>query len=220
MKLLFPLLAAGFLLTACSNLPTVQPAGDFAATLQPLCRDPFPKGKWQFVHSIEAVMPGGRSAFVTGVVVLSSVDRTFRCVILTIEGLAVFDAEWDRRLTVNRAIAPFDSKPFAEGLAEDIRLLFLHPRGSPVESGLLQDGDSLCRYRDSNGGIVDVVSRGGGGWGIQRYTRDLHLVRTVNMVPGGSAGQDEIPQKIELTARGPQAYKLIMNLVEAVRIEE
>lgn len=221
MKWLFVLLAAGILFTACSSLPKVHPAGDSAAAKTPQsCPDPFPKGKWQFVHSIEAVMAGGRSAFVTGVAMISSADRSFRCVIMTIEGLAVFDAEWDRQLAVNRAIGPFDSKPFAEGLAEDIRLLFLQPLGPPIESGFLDNGASICRYRDSGEGIVDVVSKGNGNWEIRRYAPDLSLLRTVSMAPGKKNDNAGIPQKIELKAHGSQVYKLIMNLVEAVQIRE
>jgi hypothetical protein len=221
MKWFFLLLAAGFLFTACSNLPRVHPAENFAAEkIQQTCRDAFPKGKWQFVHSIEAVMPGGKSGFLTGVVVTDSADRSFRCVILTIEGLAVFDADWHGQLTVNRAISPFDSKPLAEGLAGDIRLLLLHPPGPPIETGFLEDGASICRYRDSDGGIVEVVSKGNGDCGIRRYADDFRLLRTVNMAPGKNTGHDGIPQRIELTAHGSETYRLIMNLVEAVPIEE
>lgn len=220
MKWLFLLLAAGFLFTACSNLPKVHPARDFAARGHQTCQDPFPKGKWQFVHSIEAVMPGGKSVFVTGVAVISSADRSFRCAIMTIEGLAVFDAEWGPGLTVNRAMAPFDSKPFAEGLAEDIRLLFLDPPGPMIEAGFLENGASISRYRDPDGGIVDVICKGSGHWEIRRYARDLRLLRAVNMAPGRNTEPARIPQKMELTAHGSEGYKLIMNLIEAVPIEE
>ena len=220
MKGFYLLLAAGLLLTACSHLPKIQPAGDLAAAkIQQTCQDAFPKGNWQFVHSIEAVMPGGKSAFLTGVAMIFPAERSFRCLILTLEGLALFDAEWDRQLAVNRAISPFDSRPFAEGLAGDIRLLFLRPPGSPIESGFLENGASLCRYRDSDGGIVEVVSGGNGNRRIHRYTRDFRLIRSVNMVPGENTAHDGIARTIELTAHGPQGYKLIMHLVEAVPID-
>jgi hypothetical protein len=221
MKGFFLHLAIGFLLTACSHLPEMQPAGDLAAAkIEQICQDAFPKADWQFVHSIEAVMPGGKSAFLTGVAMIFPAKRSFRCLILTLEGLALFDAEWDRQLTVNRAISPFDSKPFAEGLAGDIRLLFLRPPGSPIESGFLENGESLCRYPDSDGGIVEVVSGGNGNRLIRRYTHDLRLIRTVDMVPGENTGHDGVARKIELTAHGPQSYKLIMQLIEAVPIKE
>ena len=221
MKWLLPLIAAGILFTACGNLPKVHPAGDLAtARINQTCRGPFPEGKWQFVHSIEAVMPGGRSGFVTGVVVVSPADRSFRCAIMSLEGLALFEAEWGSELVVHRAIAPFDSRPFAEGLAEDIRLLFLHPSGSPSESGFVADGAPLCRYRGSDGEVVDVVSKGAGRWEIRRYARDLGLLRSASIAEGKKSGPDGIPGRIELTAHGPQTYKLVMNLVEAVPIEE
>jgi len=162
------------------------------------------------VHSIETLVHGGRSAFVTGVVVVSSRERSLRCVIMTLEGLAVFEAEWDGQLKVNRAIAPFDSKLFAQGLIEDIRLLFLRPPGSPLESGILENGSSICRYRVPEEGIVDVVSQEEGRWEIRRYAADFKLLRTLRIAP----------DTVELTAHGPRGYKLNMNLLEAVRIEE
>jgi len=128
---------------------------------------------------------------------------------MTLEGLAVFEAEWDGQLKVNRAIAPFDSRLFARGLMDDIRLLFLRPTGAPLESGFMENGNSICRYRDPDEGIVDVVSEGKDRWEIRRYAGDLRLLRTVKMGPGA----------IELNAHGSQAYKLNMNLLEAVRIE-
>lgn len=221
MKWLLPLLAAGILLTACSNLPKVHPALDpSAAKITRTCRGPFPVGKWQFVHSIEAIMPAGRSGFVTGVVVVSPSERSFRCAIVSLEGLALFEAEWGSELVVHRAIAPFDSKPFAEGLAEDIRLLFLRPSGSPSESGFLADGAPLCRYRGSDGEVVDVVSKGAGQWEIRRYARDLGLLRTASIAEGKKSGPDRIPGRIELSAHGPQTYKLVMELVEAISIQK
>jgi hypothetical protein len=220
MKRFLLLLAAGFFFSACSGLPKVHPARDFpSANTHQTCRNVFPEGKWQFVHSIEAVI-GGKSVFVTGVAVISPAERSFRCAIMTIEGLAVFDAEWGPELTVNRAMAPFDSRPFAQGLAADIRLLFLYPSGFPFESGFLKNGASICRYRDSDGEIVDLVTKGDGNWEIRRYASDFRLLRTVHMAPGKKTGQAGVAQKIELTAHGSQGYKLTMNLIEAVPIEE
>lgn len=220
--LLLLLPATCLLLLSCSTLPQVHKVeGTTAAQIERICRNPFPKGKWQFVHSIEAVMPHGRSIFVTGVTVISSADRSFRCVIMTMEGLVIFDATYRKRLTINRAISPFDSQVFAEGLARDIRLIFLHPPGPPVESGFLEDGTSICRYRSTDGGLVDVVCRGSGKWEIYRYDHDLRLLRTVRFTPGKETGADKnIPRRIELTAYGSKGYKLIMDLIEAVRIEE
>lgn len=221
MMRLFPLIAAIFLLPACGGLPKVQPAGGPAgARITQSCLDPFPGGRWQFVHSIEAKMPGGRSGFLTGVAVVSPLERSFRCAVLTLEGLSVFEAEWGPGLVVHRAVAPFDSRPFAEGLVEDLQLLFFPPPGSPSESGLLADGAALCRYRGPGGEAVDVVSRGGGRWEIRRYARDLSLARVASLAPGKKNHPQGIPGRIELTAYGAQSYKLVMELVEAVPIQE
>ncbi len=222
MRRLLPLLAVVALLTSCSNLPRVGPAGRLAATrIRQTCLNHFPKGKWQFVHSIEDVMPDGKKVFVIGIAVISSADRSFHCVIMTLEGLVVFDATYRRRLTVNRAFAPFDSRAFAEGLVKDIRLIFLRPEGAAVESGFLKNGTSICRHREADGGFEDVLCRHGGHWEIRQYAQDDRLLRTVKITSGKDAeGNAGVPKKIELSAHGPQSYKLIMNLIEAVRIRD
>lgn len=220
MKRLLLLLSAAALLASCSaELPRVAPAGPpTAERIRQSCLTPFPKGKWQFVHAIEAVMSGGKKVFVMGVVVMSSEERSFQCVIMTLEGLVVFDAAYRGQLTVDRAIAPFDSKAFAEGLAKDIQLIFFRPSGPLVDSGFLEKGASVCRYRYPGGGFVDVISNRDRCWEIRQYGLDDRLLRTVKMHPGqGAAG---MPKRIELRAQGPRGYKLIMNLIEAVPIQE
>lgn len=221
MRRLLPLLAAVTLLASCSNLPRVDPAGGLAAAqIRQTCLNHFPKGKWQFVHSIEAVMPDGKRVFVIGIAVISSTDRSFHCVIMTLEGLVLFDATYRQRLTVNRAIAPFDSRAFAEGLAKDIRLIFLRPDGIPVASGFLKNGTSICRHREADGRFEDVVCGHDGHWEIKQYTRDDRLLRTVTITSGKDTESNAgIPKKIELSAHGPNGYELIMNLIEAVRIK-
>ena len=113
MKSLCLLFFVGCILISCSALPKLQPSNRSARVeLPPACQRLFPNGEWQFVHSIEAVMPGGHKGLVMGVTVISSRDRIAHCVLMTIEGLVVFDARYDQELVINRAVAPFDREGF------------------------------------------------------------------------------------------------------------
>ena len=220
MKQFLSLLFTGCIVIACSALPQVHPV-DFAAgtRLSRKCDNLFPIGKWQFVHSIETTMPDGHKGLVMGVSVISSRDNIARCVIMTIEGIVLFDARYDQRLVVQRAVPPFDSQGFAEGLIRDIQLIFFAPEGPLSETGNVKDGASICRYQNPDGRIVDLVIHGDRTWQIRQYNRQFRLKRTVSAFfsqenPGEN--QYTIPHRLELTAYGDAGYKLIMDLVEAV----
>ncbi len=207
------------LILSCSSLPQVYPAAD-SADLQPgrACRGPFPDGDWQLLHSIEASLPGGKKGFLMGLTVLSSSNRTARVVIMTLEGVVVFDALYDKQITVKRAIAPFDSEVFANGLIEDINLIFFKPSGSILASGFLKSGAAVCRYQKPDGRIEDIISQGEDNWEIRLYLPDYRLARTVKSMY--LADRKGISDKIELNAHGSPGYALVMDLVEAIPLTE
>ncbi|MFC1856838.1 hypothetical protein ACFL9U_02290 [Thermodesulfobacteriota bacterium] len=205
---------------ACSALPQVQPASGAAREEVPRkCLSLFPKGKWQFVHSIEATMPEGQKGLVIGVTVISSRDKIAQSVIMTIEGLVIFDARYDRQLVVNRAVVPFDTEGFADGLLKDIQLIFFTPEGSLVESGYLSSGASVCRYQNPDGSIVDLAIHADHRWRISQYSEQHRVSRTVDAFftkqdPGSD--HTKFPDRLELKAHGFPGYALVMDLVEAV----
>ena len=219
MKHILLLLSVLGLILSCSSLPQVYPAAD-SADLQPdqACRGPFPDGDWQLLHSIEASLPGGKKGFLMGLTVLSSSNRTARVVIMTLEGFVVFDALYDRQITVKRAIAPFDAEVFANGLIEDINLIFFKPSGSILASGFLKSGAAVCRYQKPDGRIEDIISQGEDNWEIRLYLPDYRLARTVKSIY--LADRKGISDKIELNAHGSPGYALVMDLVEAIPLTE
>jgi len=209
----------GFILS-CSSLPQVYPAGG-SADPQPArtCRGPFPDGDWQFLHSIEATLPGGKKGFLMGLTVISSSNRSVRCVLMTLEGFVVFDALYDGKITVKRAVTPFDAEAFANGLMEDINLIFFKPTESVITSGFLINGSAVCRYQKSDGRMVDIIDQGKHTWEIKQYLPDYRLVRTVKIMSTAepdSAGRKEISDSILLIAHGSSGYSLAMDLVEAI----
>jgi hypothetical protein len=209
---------------SCSGLPRVYPAAG-SADPQPdrVCRSPFPRGDWQLLHSIEATLPVGKKGFLMGLTVISSSNRTARVVIMTLEGFVLFDAFYDSQITVNRALAPFDSNAFANGLIEDINLIFFKPSGSITTSGFLKSGAAVCRYQKPDGRVVDIISRGAPNWEIRQYRPDNRLAQTVKMVSAKKtnlADHRGISDKIELKAHGSPGYTLVMELVEAVPLDK
>ena len=220
MKLMCLLLCIGCILISCSTLPGLQPAVRSDRTELPqTCLRLFPNGKWQFVHSIEAVMPGGQRGLVMGVTVISSLDKTAHCVLMTIEGLVVFDARYDQELVIHRAVAPFDQDGFAAGLISDIQLIFFMPQGPLLENGNDPNGAFVCRYQTPDSGIVDLVIDADHTRHIRQYTAQRRLRRTVDAFftkPETDGSGPDFPDRLELTAHGVVGYTLVMDLVEAI----
>jgi hypothetical protein len=217
---------AALLLVAnsCARLPQMHPVGGPAASPHEVnCNLPFPQGKWEFVHYIEATLPGGKKGFVTGVTVISPMTGSIDCVIMTLEGFVLFNARSDQGLVVNRALAPFDKIEFAKGLMRDIRLIFLQPDGCFVGAGLLEDGFPTCRYETREGETIDIVTFSDGSWEIRRYGTTRRLTRTIRAshpVRAGCFAEGAIPSRLELKAYGLWGYELSMDLVSASRLSE
>jgi hypothetical protein len=208
---------------ACSPLPKLQPMdGSALQELQQECRRPFPEGKWQLLHSIEATLPGGAKGWVLGLTIIAFPARTAHCIIMTIEGLVVFDAQHDRQLVINRKVPPFDSDEFAEGLIKDIQLIFFPPEGPLTAAGIDKNGATVCRHQHPDGQIVDIITGNDNGWELKQYSGDLRLSRTVKAFydeNGGPAARFGIPARLELTAHGSPGYALTMDLLDAVPLK-
>jgi hypothetical protein len=207
------------LLLACAHLPPITPLA--VAPPPGLGQESFsifPDGKWQFLHTIRAEMPGGINFVMLGLTVISSRLRTTRSVIMTLEGFVVFDGEYDQQLIVHRALPPFDSPHFAGGLMDDIRLIFLQPDGPVIGFGELENGSIVCRHATPDGSTIDIGLQRDGGWELRRYSPAQRLTRTVRALPGARS-KAGFPEALELAAYGDQTYKLAMTLVEAVQIE-
>ncbi len=86
---------------SCSGVPKFveDPA------VQMSCGLPFPKGNWQFIHSIEATMPGG-TASVIGITDISSDLETIDCIIMSIEGLLLLDGVYRGGLVLTGGFSP------------------------------------------------------------------------------------------------------------------
>lgn len=156
-----------------------------------------------------------------GVTLIRPAEREIHAVMMTIEGLVMFDGRWEAgAVTIDRGVPPFDSLHFARGLLEDIRLVFLPPEGAPSAVGIAEDGTPVCRYEGKGGETVDVIPISDGGWRIDRYAdgKRARTVRAESVVPIAEPEPFSIARKITLTAEGGGAapdYSLTLTLLEA-----
>ncbi|MDY6792967.1 MAG: hypothetical protein SWH54_17010 [Thermodesulfobacteriota bacterium] len=208
---------------SCTGLPKLDPVNP---TLLPgihqRCSDVFLQGKWRLVHLIEFAMPGNQQSFVMGITVISPQEEKIESVIMTIEGFVFLDAYYDQKVVINRGIPPFDSSDFVRGMMDDIKLMFFKPEGRLMESGMSGDGSHVCRYRNVDGGVVDVIVTKGCDWKIQKYSPDGGLIKTVQAdhceKASVSAKKNGLPGRIKLASFGINRYALAFELKEAKRI--
>jgi hypothetical protein len=171
------------------------------------------------VHTIAAELPGQQTRTVIGISVVFPARRSVQAVLMTIEGLVLFNAVYTTQaLDVRRALPPFDSPAFALGLMQDVQLLFLSPAAASAESGRLASDGPGCRFERKDGRIVDVVPAADGGWQLFLYEgrRLQRQVQAEVCREGPNAG---IPCRLELTAHGRLSYHLKMALIEAEPVQ-
>ena len=210
------LAAAVLLLGGCAHLPPIQPFDSaHQARVEAKCRSAFLKGRWQLVHTIDASLPGGRQAVFTGVIVFSAKDGSIHCVLMTLEGFVLFEAVDNGRLSVKRAVGPFENDHFAKGVMDDLHFLFFEPAGGIVTAGRFDDGQTGCRYRSAHKRTVDVEPLAAGGWRIRQYDRTGQLLRTATAEDVDARG---VPHRLTLEAGGRHGYRLAMRLIEAIKL--
>ncbi len=219
------LITLSFLLSGCAaekqlHLPElVGVSADQAfqdETRAEACLAIFPKGNWQFVHSIEFSMGNGSGTTVVGVTTLTGND--IACALVTVEGLTLFMADFhqDSSFVVRRAVPPFDTHEFATGMMGDIRAIFQPPgsnSGKKVQQGQLDGSNAVCRYQGEDGGVVDVLPTVHDCWQIKSYTPDLIMSRSI---VGQSCRKYEslsIPDYLVLKTYGQTGYTLKMKLI-------
>lgn len=199
----------------CSHLPAIQAVHDASGSEAALCDRIYPQGDWQFLHSIEATPPAGGKLTILGLSQLSSANRTLHSVMLTVEGVVMFEADYDGTIDIQRAVPPFDKPGMTEGIIEDLKLIFLQPEAPEVDFGRFDTGEYVCRYGVGNRGTQDIAVKDPAHWRITRYNSRHRPVRTVVPVPDQGVSPQGMANQILLTAPGLLGYKMKITLLEA-----
>lgn len=219
----FPVLL--FLLVSCSGrqpvyLPELRGLeavdGNQSGQLQQRCEKNFVQGSWQFVHSIAFKLAAGGGATVVGVTVIEGTK--LKCALMGVEGFVLFEAVLDQELTVNRALPPFDNPEFASGLMRDVQTIFLPPSAQHPLTGLLADGEPVCRYYGEDGQITDILFAEDDSSRMNIYGPDLSRTRSIIAGSRIAVAAEMIPETLELTASGLRGYTLTMTLISADKI--
>ncbi|MBN1534045.1 MAG: hypothetical protein JXA20_15350 [Spirochaetes bacterium] len=209
MKRILAAIAAAALM-GCGTMPAITPlrGGELSAAAS-RCERCFPSGGVRLVQAIEADLPAGAKGSLIGVTLIRPEGQSIHSVLMSIEGLVVFEAVRERKLRVLKALPPLDNPGFAAGMMDDIALAYFRPPVDTMEAGMHR-GRTLCRYR-AGGGVVDVIV-GDGEWRVVKYDDAGRLRREVI---GSDLGGDGIPRKILLRAPGLLGYTLLLNLIES-----
>ena len=183
------------------------------------CTSIFPEGEWQFVHSIDFTRGSSGGTTVIGITTLSA--DTITSALVTVEGFTLFEAVFfeDGSFRVERAVPPFNSRSFAEGMMEDIRAIFRLPSGTLARKGRLQQGAAACRYSDTHGRVTDILPNIDDCWQITSYTPDLIMDRSITGRSCREHGSTRIPEYLELQTYGRTGYTLKMTLLRADRLQ-
>jgi hypothetical protein len=206
--------------TACARLPEIHlPRGYAPLPSHVRCREVFPQGRWQIHHAIEATVPGGGKTVLTGVTVLDSRKGTLDSALLTVEGFVLFRGRWDGKLTVDRAIRPFDRPAMAEGLMDDLRLLFFAPQGRLCQSGQMAPGERVCRYCQTDHTTIDILVRFDGTRQIRQYDAHHRLRRTIDIQAMTAVEGVPFAKKLTLKRLGVLGYQLNLTLLEAIPLD-
>ncbi len=222
MKFVLALMVLSFL-AACAGRPQLPEltglAADNSTAAGPIrqrCEEAFLAGHWQLVHAIDFNRGGRGGTSLIGVTTLA--DRRLHCLLMTVEGLVLFEAELEQQqLAIKRAIPPFDKADFARGLMADVQTIFVPPARQP-QTGQLAGGEAVCRYQADNGQITDIMMAVAGGWQLHVYDSNRKRTRTVSAgSPIAKAGR-MIPATLELSASGLNEYTLTMTLISADKL--
>lgn len=200
---------------ACAQLPEIKPARRSLPVAGDLCDRVFPHGDWQFLHAIEATPPTGSKQTLLGLSQISSTRKAGNFVIMTLEGMVLFEAHVDGGIDIKRAVPPFDKPGMAQGVIDDLRLIFFTPDQPVSTTGIADNGSRVCRFSLPGQQTQDIEVRNEADWTIYRYNRSKRIDRSVEPVAARGRSACGLPNQIILDAPGPVGYRLSITLIEA-----
>ncbi|MBN2040534.1 MAG: hypothetical protein JW864_10850 [Spirochaetes bacterium] len=196
----------------CKSLPVLKPDNQNNAEHN----TPFLKKAYRLSHSIRVTLPNNESMVAIGVTVADPEKRSIDAVLMTVEGLVLFDISYrEKKVIINRSLPDFENNNFAELLFDDIMLFYFVPGSREHESGQNNDG-FVNRYFCENNTVIDQIAFNNGSFEIKKYDSGNDQIRTVNIQ---SLNKEGIPEKAELIAYGFFGYSLNMELIDFEEIQ-
>jgi hypothetical protein len=202
------------LLSACAHRPDLPyTSKQVTEKTQTECEKIFLQKDWQLLHRIQARLPNGKNETLLGLTQLYPKTHKLHCVLMTIEGLVLFEAGYDDTISIQRAVPPFDKEGFAEGLLADIGLIFFKPATTQMTAGITALGEKICRYELSDDQLEEIILLPKNQSEIRLYTCKGKLHRSVVFQPQNNL--QKTAKQIELKAAGVFGYQLNLTLLEA-----
>ncbi len=207
-----PLIISIVFLASCSTMPAIYPSILPAVQTVLTCPSPFLKEKYQLMHAIEIHAAGNVQGGIIGVTVADPSTRFVSCAIMTAEGMVLLETQSDgEKLSVHRALPPFDSGDFAKNLIDDIKLIYFTPQGLIQKKGNVDNGSAACRWQVEDGDFIDVIASNPGSTEIKKYSACGSLQRHITLKE--TAGNAY--SSIELQGSELVNYTLLMTLIDA-----
>jgi hypothetical protein len=202
----------GSLLVACGGLPALAPvAAPARAELAGRCQALFPRVPWHATHVLEATLPMGYEGSFLAVVSADAPGR-FRSILISVEGLVLYDATYSYgRIVVNRAVPPLDKPSFAQGMSADIRLLLFQPPTPLHEVGLTVQGQPACRWQRPDGKIIEATLESGERTALRLYA-DKDVIERDALLLGPA--KNGLASDMILVAPGTVGYSLHLRLLD------
>lgn len=208
-----------FVLSSCAITPPVSRPElrevRNVATRKNLCSSMFVQEVCQLVHSIKFTMANGYGATLLGVIIIDG--GKIKATLMGVEGFVLFAADQgeNKEITVHKSLAPFDKPEFAKGLMRDVRTLFIVPEYAELLMGEAENKETLCRYVEGEGRVIDVSLAKKGYSRISIYDKEGKRERLIRAKKHKLVEGLSLAESIELTSFGVGAYTLQLNLLRA-----
>jgi hypothetical protein len=205
------LLLAACLAISCATLGHLQ--RDKCPPAKTPCLAVFPHAAWRALHEIDVTAPFGKKTTLLGLTIGDPAARRLRAVLMTVEGLTLFDAvAGPEGVKIFRALPPFDAAAFSAGLLADVQAVFLPPPGALLEEGCLPDGRAACRFRTAAAGVAEIDDAPDGGRTLRIFCKGHRLIKEIDFAP---PGKDGFSPTVAVKTRGALGYSLGLRLLEA-----
>jgi len=185
------------------------------------CRQIYPDNPRQFVHAIDITAPGGTKSALIGITNVFPAPRSIHCVLMSVEGLVLFEAIDHNELIIKKAIGPFQSTAFANAIMADITLTYFPARQGACRAGVTALASAWCRCRALET-ITDVIRQTNGNWQIDLYAptgRRLRCIRGEYIHPPLSENFHP-PDQLTVSAAGLTGYRLEMRLLSTDTLDK